>query len=177
MSDTNTHPILPPAKHSSNVPLAPLIVSILCSAGIVAAAAFYARQLGLANKPDEASAQSMVKTASTIVTNVVEKVVYVDKPDTISREDITRAISAAIHAASTSQTTSVKTASVQTPELTVFWLNSPMTQKWQFNSNNQTWSMVEDNGLKSLPTIVLGLRSDGFVVWQKIEPVSTINNR
>lgn len=52
----------------------------------------------------------------------------------------------------------------------VKWMNSPVTQEWVYDSNDDLWKTEKsyDRSLRSLPTIRLGLRDDGVVIWEKV---------
>ena len=51
------------------------------------------------------------------------------------------------------------------------WLGSPVTQVWIWDRRKQIWEndTTYENSFRSSPTIILGLRSDGTVVWRKSE--------
>jgi hypothetical protein len=55
-------------------------------------------------------------------------------------------------------------------EKETFWINSPVTQAWTFDEKKQTWVTVLPfkESMRSTPLIHLGLRSDGMVVWKKV---------
>jgi hypothetical protein len=50
------------------------------------------------------------------------------------------------------------------------WLNSPVTQKWTYDIEKDYWTTARDfeDSFKSPPSIRLGLRADGTVVWKKV---------
>jgi hypothetical protein len=52
------------------------------------------------------------------------------------------------------------------------WLDSPVTQRYTYNYDKEYWSTSKEfkDSFKSPPSIRLGLRSDGTVVWKKVTP-------
>lgn len=57
------------------------------------------------------------------------------------------------------------------PKAGVYWLASPVTQSWYWDTRKQTWKNESSymESFKSPPNILLGLKADGTVVWRKIE--------
>lgn len=55
-------------------------------------------------------------------------------------------------------------------ELNIRWLNSPVTQVWNFDNENKMWFLNDKygNNLRSVPTVIIGLREDGVVVWKNV---------
>jgi hypothetical protein len=52
----------------------------------------------------------------------------------------------------------------------VLWLDSPVTQKWQWDSKHQAWMPVQSykDSMRSTPSVIIGLQDDGTVVWKKL---------
>jgi len=63
-----------------------------------------------------------------------------------------------------SETMSIKTVDTES----ILWLNSPVTQAWEFDPKKQTWQTVTSykDSFRSPPSMVIGLRDDGVVVWR-----------
>lgn len=53
----------------------------------------------------------------------------------------------------------------------VFWLDSPVMQKWQWDAKERVWTtaLPYKESMRSNPSIIIGLREDGVVIWKKIE--------
>lgn len=51
------------------------------------------------------------------------------------------------------------------------WLSSPITQVWEWDDRKQLWvmPMKYPDCLRSPPSIIIGLRSDGTVIWKKVK--------
>jgi len=51
----------------------------------------------------------------------------------------------------------------------IFWMGSPVSQKWVFNEKKQAWETLlpYKESFKSPPTYVIGLRDDGVVIWKR----------
>ena len=52
-------------------------------------------------------------------------------------------------------------------ELDVLWLASPVTQAWKYDESDMIYRPASKDNYRSPPTIQIGLRSDGTVVWRK----------
>lgn len=65
----------------------------------------------------------------------------------------------------------VESVSPQSIPKVEMWLDSPVTQEWIYDYEKDYWSTAKDwkDSFKSPPSIKLGLRDDGTVVWKKIE--------
>jgi hypothetical protein len=52
----------------------------------------------------------------------------------------------------------------------VLWLDSPVTQKWNWDSKNKNWLPVPSykDSMRSTPSIIIGLRDDGVLIWKKV---------
>lgn len=55
-------------------------------------------------------------------------------------------------------------------ELPTTWLNSPVTQAWTFDAKKQVWmtALPYKDSMRSSPSIIIGMREDGIIVWKKI---------
>ena len=55
-------------------------------------------------------------------------------------------------------------------EVKPIWLGSPVTRAWQKTGDN-SWETIGNQftSLHSPPTFKIGLRSDGVVIWKKVE--------
>jgi hypothetical protein len=51
--------------------------------------------------------------------------------------------------------------------LTINWLNSPVTQAWKYDEDDMAYKTASKDSYRSPPSIIIGLRSDGVVVWRK----------
>lgn len=52
----------------------------------------------------------------------------------------------------------------------VEWLASPVTQTWKWDGMRRVWTTTEkyEDSMRANPSIEIGLREDGIVVWRKI---------
>lgn len=52
----------------------------------------------------------------------------------------------------------------------VEWLASPVTQAWKWDSLRRVWITTEkyQDSMQANPSIEIGLREDGLVVWRKV---------
>lgn len=59
---------------------------------------------------------------------------------------------------------------VNTSQADIEWINSPVMQSWIFNEKSGVWETVLNykDSFRSSPTLILGLRQDGTVVWKRI---------
>lgn len=57
------------------------------------------------------------------------------------------------------------------PHLQIQWLESPVMQAWEYNDRRRAWETVLPfrDSMRSQPTLVIGLREDGVVVWKRLE--------
>lgn len=56
------------------------------------------------------------------------------------------------------------------PELETTWLSSPVTRSWEYDEKRGIWKTEKyEKSLQSTPSIIIGLREDGVVVWKKVE--------
>lgn len=56
------------------------------------------------------------------------------------------------------------------PELETTWLSSPVTRSWEYDEKRGIWKTDKyEKSLQSTPSIIIGLREDGVVVWKKVE--------
>lgn len=57
-------------------------------------------------------------------------------------------------------------------ELTILWLDSPVTQEWEYDYQKDAWLTKRDtkDSYRSPPSMRLGMRSDGVVVWKRVNP-------
>jgi hypothetical protein len=54
------------------------------------------------------------------------------------------------------------------PTNVVKWLESPLTRRWTFNSSRSVWESEKlDQAVTSQPSIIIGLRADGTVIWKE----------
>ena len=55
-------------------------------------------------------------------------------------------------------------------EMSITWLDSPVTQEWEYDYQKEFWTTKRDQreSLRSPPSIRIGLREDGVVIWKKI---------
>lgn len=55
-------------------------------------------------------------------------------------------------------------------EMSIMWLDSPVTQEWEYDYQKEFWITKRDKreSLRSPPSIRIGLREDGVVIWKKI---------
>ena len=55
-------------------------------------------------------------------------------------------------------------------DLGITWLDSPVTQEWEYDYQKEFWTTKRDQreSLRSPPSIRIGLREDGVVIWKKI---------
>lgn len=53
----------------------------------------------------------------------------------------------------------------------IIWLDSPVMQTWEYNEKGKIWetALPYRESFRSSPTLILGLRDDGVVVWKKIK--------
>lgn len=58
---------------------------------------------------------------------------------------------------------------VTSPKTNIVWLASPITQNWELDEKNQFWKPIPklNENYKYSPSIILGLREDGVVIWKK----------
>lgn len=58
---------------------------------------------------------------------------------------------------------------IETNELTVQWLDSPVMQNWLLNEKTRIWetALPYKDSFRSTPTLIFGLREDGVVVWKR----------
>jgi hypothetical protein len=56
-------------------------------------------------------------------------------------------------------------------EYNITWLDSPVTQKWEYDYRKGYWTTQKNNAesFRSPPTIQIGLREDGVVIWKTIK--------
>jgi hypothetical protein len=55
-------------------------------------------------------------------------------------------------------------------EIETTWLESPVTRSWEFDEKRGIWTTEKyEKSLQSAPSIIIGLREDGTVVWKKIK--------
>lgn len=59
--------------------------------------------------------------------------------------------------------------SVTAPSNTVKWLASPVMQTWRYDEENLVYQAVPNHkdSYRSLPSVQMGLRSDGTIVWRE----------
>lgn len=58
----------------------------------------------------------------------------------------------------------------ETPPMNITWMNSPVMQHWKYNESKALWEAIPSykDSFRSSPTIIIGLREDGVVVWKKV---------
>jgi len=57
------------------------------------------------------------------------------------------------------------------PSPVELWLDSPVTKKWVYDYQNEYWTTPDksSDSYRSPPSVRIGLRKDGAVVWQKVK--------
>lgn len=58
----------------------------------------------------------------------------------------------------------------ESQEMSITWLDSPVTQEWEYDYQKEYWTTKQKHSesFRSPPSIRIGLREDGVVIWKKI---------